>query len=71
MKVLIIATVFVAIAIGLSVSDDSGSICNCDKSLNPICGSDGKSYNNPCLLDCENYKSNTNVQITHAGYCSE
>lgn len=43
-------------------TDDEGSIvsieafCTCPKLYEPLCGSDGKTYNNRCNFDCENRK---------------
>merc|ERR1712066_515669 len=28
------------------------TMCACDKSMKPVCGADGKTYNNKCLAGC-------------------
>lgn len=43
-------------------TDDEGSVvsieayCTCPKLYEPLCGSDGKTYNNRCNFNCENRK---------------
>ena len=35
----------------------------------PICGSDGKTYNSTCELECSNCENDKDVQIEHEGQC--
>ena len=45
--------------------------CNtgCTREFLPVCGSDGKTYNNACVLDAENCKKGTSVRIAKQGAC--
>ncbi|KAM4677617.1 serine protease inhibitor Kazal-type 1-like [Discoglossus pictus] len=42
---------------------------NCPKNILPVCGTDGESYANECLLCVENRKKNIHVRVVKDGYC--
>merc|ERR1712080_85057 len=46
--------------------------CNgqCYKIYRPVCGTDGETYTNKCLLELETCKSGGQVQLKHPGACS-
>lgn len=35
------------------VDEDGNVFCACPRNLSPRCGTDGKTYNNKCELDCQ------------------
>ncbi|CAD7678875.1 serine protease inhibitor Kazal-type 1 [Vulpes vulpes] len=41
----------------------------CNKIYNPICGSDGITYANECLLCLENKKRQTSILVEKSGPC--
>ena len=45
--------------------------CNtgCTREFRPVCGNDGRTYNNACVLDAENCKEGTLVKIAKQGAC--
>ncbi|XP_035869688.1 serine protease inhibitor Kazal-type 5 isoform X1 [Phyllostomus discolor] len=43
----------------------------CPKNLQPVCGDDGQTYNNPCMLCHENLIRQANTRILREGRCEE
>ncbi|XP_037657395.1 serine protease inhibitor Kazal-type 5, partial [Choloepus didactylus] len=43
----------------------------CPKNYQPVCGDDGQTYNNPCMLCHENLMNQTNVRIRSEGKCEK
>ncbi|XP_064133989.1 serine protease inhibitor Kazal-type 5 [Loxodonta africana] len=43
----------------------------CPKNLQPVCGDNDRTYNNPCMLCHENLIHQTNIHIRSAGRCEE
>ena len=41
----------------------------CPRHLNPLCGSDGKTYGNECTFAAGKCKSNGNLTLKHRGPC--
>ena len=42
---------------------------DCAKEKDPVCGTDGSTYLNECILKAESCESNTTVGVKHAGPC--
>ncbi|CAH2044128.1 unnamed protein product, partial [Iphiclides podalirius] len=43
--------------------------CTCPRSAKPVCGSDGNTYTNPCLLNCAS-EAEPSLFLQHPGPCS-
>lgn len=52
--------------------EDTGRSCRqyCPSIYQPICGSDGKTYANKCMLEVENCLYKNNAAILHYGRCN-
>lgn len=48
----------------------SSSDCICRKDYIPICGSDGVTYPNPCMMNCAVFK-NDELVMSHPGSCDD
>jgi hypothetical protein len=55
------------------LDDHRNPICRCNAVCNqdfkPVCGSDGKTYTNECILRVEACKSRRSLRIIHSGIC--
>ncbi|KAH1004995.1 uncharacterized protein LOC109546952 [Dendroctonus ponderosae] len=49
--------------------------CDCEQNYEPVCGSNGQTYNNKCIFDCENRKmlmaNHPGISVVKAYPCEE
>ncbi|NXX05958.1 IOVO protein, partial [Larus smithsonianus] len=54
-----------------TTNEEGKEVLACTKSLSPVCGSDGVTYSNECLLCAYNIEYGTNVSKDYDGECKE
>lgn len=45
--------------------------CTCTRNYQPICGSDGSTYANQCLLECAQYTTKKDITAVREGPCED
>nr|AAB23743.1 caltrin=calcium transport inhibitor [rats, seminal vesicle, Peptide, 56 aa] [Rattus sp.]prf//1409221B pancreatic secretory trypsin inhibitor [Rattus norvegicus] len=45
------------------------TLVGCPRDYDPVCGTDGKTYANECILCFENRKFGTSIRIQRRGLC--
>ncbi|XP_050516271.1 serine protease inhibitor dipetalogastin-like [Diabrotica virgifera virgifera] len=69
MKIFSFISLCLCLLIVISQTDPTFGIgCVCSKNLFPVCGTNGKTYYNPCLLNCDRRHS-PRLKIHHEGNC--
>ncbi|NWZ20742.1 IOVO protein, partial [Asarcornis scutulata] len=54
-----------------TTNEEGKEVLLCTKELSPICGTDGVTYSNECLLCAYNIEYGTNISKDHDGECKE
>lgn len=72
----IIFAVFSVLVLILTLFSVEGknTACMCPRNLDPVCGTDGDTYSNPCMLRCEADSArgrSIGLRIAHRGECDE
>ena len=54
---------------GLTIERSAECPSQCSFELDPVCGSDGRTYNNKCHLRVEACRQGSKLKIIHKGWC--
>uniref|UniRef100_A0A493SY10 Ovomucoid n=1 Tax=Anas platyrhynchos platyrhynchos TaxID=8840 RepID=A0A493SY10_ANAPP len=54
-----------------TTNEEGKEVLLCTKELSPVCGTDGVTYSNECLLCAYNIEYGTNISKDHDGECKE
>lgn len=65
-----VTAVFLVIVAQICASQTDAA-CPCTREYRPLCGSDGITYNNPCLLRCAAFTSRQEIKIAKSVPCDE
>merc|ERR1719259_688010 len=52
-----------------NLNTDCKEECMCNRAYSPVCGTDGKTYGNECVMECESCKQGTDVTVASQGEC--
>eukprot|EP01134_Creolimax_fragrantissima_P003042 CFRG3042T1 len=50
--------------------DNTACLKPCPRDYHPVCGTDGKTYANSCILEVTACKSNVDINVAHQGKCT-
>ncbi|XP_039277063.1 serine protease inhibitor dipetalogastin isoform X3 [Nilaparvata lugens] len=54
----------------VSTKDKTSTDCFCSKEMNHVCGTDLKTYQNLCILNCHS-RDTKDLKLSHMGHCEE
>ncbi|KAJ9575055.1 hypothetical protein L9F63_007790 [Diploptera punctata] len=63
-KFIIVLIAFIALS-ALAESKMESGFCPCPRILNPVCGTDSRTYANPCEFECAVKQGRSGMPISH------
>ncbi|XP_073676042.1 serine protease inhibitor Kazal-type 1 [Garra rufa] len=71
LAILICVSVLVYLSVAEKKQNKNNDVpqVGCTREYNPVCGDDGKTYSNECMLHWENRDRDVKVSLKHVGAC--
>uniref|UniRef100_A0A023FBE8 Putative salivary kazaltype serine protease inhibitor n=1 Tax=Triatoma infestans TaxID=30076 RepID=A0A023FBE8_TRIIF len=75
MKLILTSMLIICLMMMMSISADDNKKsdedpdCDCDRMLFRVCGSDGNTYSNQCVMECETWHAQPKVTRVKFGPC--